>query len=226
MRVLMVNLLGAQLYGRALQTWYQQDWSAPLHWLQLREQPDGSAYERVTALYNIAREHFLAHDYDAFFAVEADMVLPRNAVARLAAHLAHGYDAAYGLYVWRHGTARYWSAYSGLTDSTGESIIVSAPERARAVLEAGASLETNGVGLGCTLISRRAIERFPFQLRGGACCDWYFAADLVKTGWHQVTDFGVVCGHMTNEPVLLEYRPALIPERWWDAVCHDPRVTV
>lgn len=194
MRVLVATLV-KQLYEQTLSGLFQQDWSGPTEYLFVKnDQPEGDLYDRLTALYQMVRERFLAGPYDALWTVEADMVVPQDALSRLLSAQA---DVAYGLYVWRHGAQHLWSAYQA-TRGTMCSMWDMDPDAAKRALLAGAALPVAGVGLGCTLIRRHVLERLPF--RHGAdpiCNDWYFALDCQFTGHKQVCDFGVVCGHIT-----------------------------
>jgi hypothetical protein len=152
--------------------------------------------ENITAKYNRARDLVLAGGYDALLTVEADMILPRNAVQRLLTVEA---DVAYGLYVSRRHK-HYWLAFSELGPENKGRSLSEDPERARESW--GQVVETAGVGMGCTLIHRRVLERIPFRrVIDGMSNDWYFALDCQAAGFRQAHDLGVICGHIDGEAV-------------------------
>jgi hypothetical protein len=187
-------------YGRAIIAGHRlvRRTPCPVEWLMLPEQPySGYDYRNVLAANNRARDVALAGAFSHLLMLEDDIVPPPHALDRL---LAVGADVTYGLYCWRRGGRHLWSAYRD-----GQSLARTAPDAAVRSYLSGASLETHGVGFGCTLISRDALRVVPFRLpddydRGGACTDWMFAADCEAAGVRQATHFGVVCGHIAMEP--------------------------
>lgn len=160
--------------------------------------PAESHYQDLAAKHNQARAMFLAGDYDALFFVECDMILPTNALLDL---VSVNSDVAYGLYVARHRT-RCWLAFNYIDDRNCESFSYSA-KRARGAW--GKVLDTQGVGLGCTLIRRHVLERISFRVLEDekVADDWHFALDVMHAGFRQMHHFGVHCGHITPDgPVL------------------------
>ncbi len=146
--------------------------------------------------------------YDALWTVEADMIVPPDALRRLAAVDA---DVAYGLYVSRHGRLQ-WLAYLSVTEHSGTSISV-LPERAREAW--GKVIETQGAGMGCTLIHRHVLEAIPFRRISGTqlANDWYFSLDCIAHGFRQAHDMGCVCGHIQGLPSPKIYWPDPDDER-------------
>lgn len=170
--------------------------------------PDGEASdENITRKYNEARLMALDGNYDALLTVEADMVIPAIALQRLTRINA---DVAYGLYVSRH--SKKWLVFDELTQAAGTYACDNAdfPKDAW-----GRVVESKGVGLGCTLITKRVLRAIPFRLDGFMSCDWYFALDCFEYGFTQKHDLGVVCGHIDNgevlwpslDPGLIRYEP-------------------
>jgi len=213
MRVLVVVLVkreppgqhwyGARLYGRALQTIFRLDWDEQLDYLflvggdqNIRGVHDKStAYLNIARKYEQARQHALACDYDALLEIESDMIVPPDALRKLAAVDA---GVVYGLYVWRHGLPQ-WSAYTELHGKIGVSLSKT-PQLARRLW--GKVVEVQGVGDGCTLIRRetlRQVQRWTDD-GGFASCDWHLAEDCQALGIVQKAHLGVVCGHMSMEP--------------------------
>ncbi len=161
------------------------------------EMPEVIGYGNILKKYLKGREIALAGGYDALLCVEADMIVPPLALERLARISC---EVAYGLYVSRHATRR-WLAFLELNANKGKSLSDN-PELARKLW--GGACVTRGAGLGCTLIHRSVLERIPFRAdKGGAACDWAFAHDCVDNGITQMTDLGVVCGHITSSKTVL-----------------------
>lgn len=136
------------------------------------------AYQNIVHHHNKARRMTLEGGYDAMLSIEADMIVPEDAVERL---IATGADVAYGLYVWRHAREKKreekrhkwhrWSAYRELTLWGGTSISLDwTGEEQRAAW--GKVLDVAGLGMGCTLIRRNVLETVAFRLYEGNPDDW------------------------------------------------------
>lgn len=155
-------------------------------------------YADLCAKHNVARDMVLYGGYDALFLVEADMLIPSDALRKLAALNA---PVAYGLYVSRHPNHE-WLALTRLTPTDHE-YVSNDPDYAHRWFGDGTqAIETCGVGMGCTLIRRDVLERLSFRQRRGMADDWLFALDCVKYGITQLTHTGVVCGHVAGDVVL------------------------
>lgn len=154
-----------------------------------------SGYANITANYRLARMLALRRGVDALMCIEADVVAPEDALERMRAAQA---EVVYGLYVWRG--QRLWSAYTTVNENEGVSLSAD-PKRARDSW--GRIIDVEGVGLGCTLISRSVLEsvdfRLPDDLAEGTCCDWMFALDCRRQGITQRAHLGVVCGHLLHD---------------------------
>jgi hypothetical protein len=148
--------------------------------------------------YNQARELTLSSGYDAMMTVEADMILPPNALERLA---KANTDIAYGLYVSRHG--KYpWLTMTNVTEQVRGSKGMGETWQERESMW-GKVIDTAGVGLGCTLIRGEVLEVIPFRVKDEWIAnDWYFAIDAREKGFVQAHDCGVVCGHIDGYRTL------------------------
>jgi len=211
-KTLIVTLLYHH-YGDCMISWakaanyWRDNYNARFDWVYLHGKPDdlpqsAHGHDVVTRKYQQARELFLAGNYDVMIAIEDDMVIPVDTFPRLMA-LLKTCDVGYGLYCWRHGVGGgNWSAYTKVEDTPddyGESIVKDKP-RAKRTFESRSLVSVRGLGFGCTAIKRNVLEAIPFERRGKACNDWYFAVDCQANGFTQMTDMGLVCGHMTVEP--------------------------
>ncbi len=84
-------------------------YDGPVDWMiSSGDNPHERAFDNVVYQHNKARQFALDNGYDALLSIEADMIVPPDAIGRLIDCDA---DIAYGLYVWRHKLAR-WSAYT------------------------------------------------------------------------------------------------------------------
>lgn len=214
-------VMRGQLMTRAWLSWYRLDWDGQLDYYQAiggdyAIQP----YDNIVRKYNQIKQVVLSNGYDALLTVESDMILPRDALTRLAKVDA---DVAYGVYVWKHGFP-FWTCYIELSESYGKPISID-PERVKTSW--GKVVESEGVGHGCTLIHRHVLEAIEFQWSPGefGCCDWHMSVDCKKLGFTQKHDLGVVCGHISNDPVHRILWPdpnakglyrAQVLERWPD----------
>jgi hypothetical protein len=187
-----------KIYGRTVQSIFGMRWPAPIDVVFGREDapdPGRAGYLNVLDKYVHAREMALEGGYDALLTIEADMVVPPMALARLSQVQA---DVAYGLYCSRHGNFP-WLAALALHERSAVFLSTARPDLMSRVW--GRVIETKGVGLGCTFIWRHVLERIPFRCPDVKVAnDWYFALDCQAAGFTQKTDCGVVCGHITMTP--------------------------
>lgn len=183
-----------KLFRRSLDSIFRLDWPEPMPIIFGREDnPLTEHYVNLTAKHNRVRQMVLDGGFDALFLVEYDMILPQDALLRL---VNLPFDVSYGLYCERHKLHRWLSffyidEFAGVSYSQDE-------ERAKAAW--GMACQTDGVGLGCTLIKRDVLEQIEFRSHptNNVADDWLFALDVKKKGFTQGHDFGVKCGHITH----------------------------
>jgi hypothetical protein len=66
----------------------------------------------------------------------------------------------------------------------------------------------SGLGLGCTLIRRDALDAIPFREMQDAkrgCVDMAFASDCLRAGSRQVANMGVACAHWNGTEWLMPF---------------------
>lgn len=180
-----------------------------LHLHFTRWNPCGVGHYNILYHYRRARDLVLAGGFDALLIVESDMIIPPDALRKLAA--IEG-DIALGLYVHRHWdtvqacrpNAQLWPRSANPTISAWVS---DHPEQWRAAW--GRVIQVAGSGLGCILIHRRVLESLQFRLHdfGGkwipADADTYFHDDAANAGFSIFCDLSVVCGHKTPDGAIL-----------------------
>lgn len=180
------------------------DWSGPLEVVFGKDDrkrvpsDELEANRNITAKYNAARKLALAGGFDALLTIEADMIVPPNALERLSQVDA---DVAYGLYVSRHGR-HPWLTLSTVTELVRGSQAMGETWQERSAMW-GQIVETAGVGLGCTLIRHNVLERVIFRCEDQYIAnDWYFAIDVRAQGFTQAHDCGLRCGHIHGYQTL------------------------
>lgn len=202
MRVL-IGMIGYTIRSEVLRRIYLQEPRGSFDVLTLLGddyKANETRFEAVTRKYERLRRRMLDGDYTHLLTVEDDMLIPLDALDRL---LGAGADVAYGLYCWRYEKMHWWSAYLRLQDDRLEqpsNVPLSAlPDKARAMW--GETVLVQGIGLGCTLISRPVLEAIPFRIAPGGlgCNDLYFGLDCQANNFTQVCDTAVVCGHICED---------------------------
>ena len=111
--------------------------------------------------------------------------------------------AVYGVYVLRHG-ARVLNAWRHTNGGyVGMSLTMFPKMLSRAKKQVIARV--SGVGFGCTLIRRFALEKVDFHpaRSGHPVPDVPFAEDCIRNGWAQLAHFGVECGHICPDGTVL-----------------------
>jgi len=191
-----------QLFGRTNESIFRQDYPQFDIWFSKGDNPyfDNNGRHNIAHNYAKARQWVLDNGYDYLFCVEADMIIPPDALTKLLDLCeTGGADVAYGLYCFRNTST--WSAWTILTMTYGRSIRKD-PELAKA--NWGKVMDVAGVGTGCTLIKREVLERLEFHTDEeypDVHHDWVFAYDLQQAGFKQKCDLSVVCGHISMTPL-------------------------
>lgn len=204
-------------------------YDGPIDWMFTNgDNPESHPFQNVMRHHNRAREIFLAGDYDYFLSVESDMIIPPDAISKL---LEADADLAYGLYVFRHMSEQFkrWSAFYEL-DLFGGWSLSKQPQLARSLW--GKIISVKGIGMGCTLIKRRVLEKIYFRMYTGReddwivqaykdqmlrnspqinpfkernnmlCDDWFLAMDAQHYEFTQKAHLGVACGHVWGNDIL------------------------
>lgn len=193
-----------KLYPATLDSLLAQEWDGPLDMVLGRvEPPAGDHFHDLAAKHNAARQLALDGGYDALWLVEYDMILPPDALRKLAEVDA---DIVYGLYVarqqpwlWLYATTLgpahvRWFVYHPFASE------------GLAAAQWGQVVDSAGVGMGCTLIRRTALERLSFRVPlEGQADDWALALDAQAAGLTQKHHLGVVCGHIRGDSATVVY---------------------
>lgn len=173
-----------------------------------RHNPTHRKSVNILLNYRRGREMALAGGYDALFAVESDMIIPPDALAKLCDVEA---DIACGLYVHRHySTARhpFWNPQIWREETTEpEGWLNWYPDKRDAAW--GQRVRISGGGLGCALIHRRVLEALDFRLvffpnhALVSDCDTWLYHDAIKAGFTAYCDLSVICGHKQPNGAIL-----------------------
>ena len=187
-----------RIHPRTLESIFAIRWPGQLDIVLGRndsDSPEGlqEKHKLITQKYNQARLLALHGNYQALFTVEADMVIPPDALEKLIAVEA---DVAYGLYLSRHSLK--W--YLHLPKGDGH-IKASNSEKLRREVW-GKVVHSAGLGMGCTLIKRNVLEKISFRMEESAANDFYLAQDCRRHNFSQMHDCSLLCGHIDEDEIL------------------------
>jgi hypothetical protein len=150
------------------------------------------------------RQETLDEGFDYLFFVEADMIIPPDALRRL---LEVKKDVAYGLYVSRR--TGMWLCFPEINGFRGTALNANL-EHAQA--QWGRIVKSEGVGFGCTLVTRKVLEQVDFRRDNEKFADdWQFAIDVKAAGFESVHRLDVVCGHIVKSGLSIWPDPYQIP---------------
>ena len=190
-----------QLFGKTNQSIFRQDYPKIDMWFSKGDNPfyDSNGRHNIAHNYNKARKLVLDNDYDGLLTVEADMLIPPDALSKMVKHVEDdNVDVVYGLYCFKNTST--WSAFTELDEKHGRSIAKD-KEKARSIW--GQTIDVAGVGFGCTLFTRETLEKIPFRTNEAIANlhhDWWFAVDAQEHGLKQVCDTSIICGHISLKP--------------------------
>lgn len=158
-------------------------------------------HRNVLAKYQRAKARALAGGFDALVTVEHDMVLPVDALEKMA-NTAEG-EVVYAPYVLRH-SSHVLNTWQYINNHNLGMPLEMYPQELKQYIKAGVG-RISGCGWGCTLIKRLVMERIPFHDGNGANPpgDIQFAMDCLRAGVVAVGRFDAPCGHYTDEGRLL-----------------------
>jgi len=183
-----------QVSERTIASLEAQDWNdGQVTVLPMPSQTGLSHYDDLTWKHNKARQMVLADGYDALWSVEADMVVPPDALTKM---LSVDADVVYGLYCSRR--VGMWLCFPTIDGMHGTSIVADKIAARRAW---GNVVTSEGSGFGCTLIRRNVLEALEFRrdTNSAFADDWFFSLDVKARGFRQAHHCGVICGHIVDE---------------------------
>jgi hypothetical protein len=177
------------------------EWAGALSFLLQRDNPTGNPYRDHLHQYQRGREAFLASSYDSLLIVESDVILPKDALQRLAALEC---DLAYGCYLYRDGQVvnvlERYKDWPEPVRNPGESLSIR--HLWHAAQQKGV-IDCSGGGLGCILISRSVIEQMPFDDKytfgGKQFFDFPWTCAVYDAGYRMIADCDVQCGHIDRD---------------------------
>lgn len=156
--------------------------------------------DNLTHKHNCMRSAVLDLGYDALLTVEADMIVPPDALEKLAAVDA---DVVYGVYCSRsHPMVLTFPTIDGYKGRSISADVLTYRGKF------GGIIPCEGVGFGCTLIRRHVLEAIEFRrdvstaMRRKFADDWTFALDVKAAGFKSAAHLGVLCGHIQRDGVV------------------------
>ena len=162
--------------------------------------------ERIVRARNVLREKVLSENYDYFFSLEADVVPPADAIERL---MERGKEIVSGVYfnlvpVTNSLVALVYKKI-GVDEKGNEKTQSLTLEE---LLPSRLIENLHFTGVGCMLISRKALEQVPFRFEPAfkAFDDWWFCTDAAAKGFGVNADSSMFCMHY--------YRPWVTEGSW------------
>lgn len=158
---------------------------------------------------NMARDIVLGQGYDYMLILEMDMVPHPDIIEKLLAYNKDIMSAFYWLdliEMEHDGRVGWWTPINYYifkrTAKTGEPIqnIMFQPNPKDFYYPSGIR-EYAHAGFGCTLISRKVLEKVKFRYdpQHVAQVDAYFCMDSIKHGFIPTMDTGLICGHLHED---------------------------
>lgn len=182
------------LHPRAVESVLNLKWNsgARVDTVFLVDGDDQGRWENLCRKLKWARTLALQGSYDALLTIESDIIVPEDALEKLAAVDA---GVVYGLFVLRFGD-RHWNAATEMRPQGHLKLLSSDKETARAAW--GKVIECEGHGQGICLIRRHVLDRIGFRNPKPKLYaqDWFFSFDCQEMGFKQMIHLGVACGHI------------------------------
>lgn len=183
------------LRSETIQSVVGQDFAGTYQHEVSRHNPHDDAGLNVWAQYKRGRDMALVNGYDAMLTVEHDMMIPPHALQTLWDTDA---DVVYGVYLLRHKSYSI-NAYRYENPSNIGMSLMHYPAELEQARKAKA-WKVSGVAFGCTLIRKRILERYPFDVtERHRYPDMDFAEWCVWNNVNQMARLDVECLHYCIE---------------------------
>jgi len=198
----------------ARESWIKQKASdvwADLFIVRYNPFPGGDSYNNLDVKSEIARKIAIDHEYDYFFNVEDDIVLPDNALELLLKENTKVVSGLYRLRWEKSGTCRL---SVGIKDLNIPYSRKERPLEAEDIHQWGEIIECTHVSCGCLLIQRDVLP----ELEGVMGRDYLISLRLRQLGYTLFCHTGVLCGHVDQEGHNIGVRThgSLSPYRSYD----------
>lgn len=162
----------------------------------IKSSSKGTRIGRIISARNKARKYFLDNNYDALMFVDADIVLPKDAIQNL---IKCESDIASGVYL---GNQEVESGHAILPVlykkiNSNQVKILNVPE-----IIPDKIIDIDVCGMGCCLIKRNVLEKIKFRKldenneKGGE--DTAFCIDAEDSGFSIKANTAVKCGHISR----------------------------
>jgi len=156
------------------------------------------ARDRIVLSRNMLREKAIKENYDYFLSLEQDVIPPRDIIEKL---MSHKKDVVAGVYFLMNPyfdehklRTSIWTNYNPETKQMFR-------VKNEFVLSNKVLLDIHATGLGCILISRKALEKIKFRYdkKTEGFDDMFFCKDARDSGFKLYADTGVICKHLTKD---------------------------
>jgi hypothetical protein len=187
-------------------TIFAQDYDGAIDILFSRDNPFGQwtkdAYRNVQLNYEKMRQLVLANEYAAAWCVEADMLVPPDALAKLVAvSKEHNAPVVSGLYVLRHGAnvPNLFQPGSGTNPGSAVQWSVLRQHLARGTT----TVQVSGGCQGCVYLRRDVLQEFCFLRDHAAAPDLDLMRYCHARAILQLGCLDVQCGHKQSSGEIL-----------------------
>lgn len=200
-----------RLETQTIEAVFSLEWDGPVSFLLQRDNPfkDGhgknDGYANHYHQYIKGRDYFLRGDYEAMLIIESDIIVPPDALTKLA---ALDVDVAYGCYLFRNQMCPVVNVFERYPDragrparNPGESLSVRGDMWEKA--KAKGVVACSGGGFGCVLVKRHVMEAIPMRLEKSGHCDSPWTGDVYRAGYSMYADTSVICGHIDEDGNVL-----------------------
>jgi len=166
-----------------------------------------SVKERLVNSRNILRDYFLKHDYDYFFSVEQDVIVPSHVLTTLVAHNKQIVSGVYFKLI--DATLTKGGRAVKKTKALMPLLYDFAPKEIKNKMRWMNYKDVQGdklilikaCGLGCVLIHRDVLEKIAFTVRKqeSGFDDVWFCEEALNKGFTLYADTGIKCKHLTSQ---------------------------
>lgn len=159
----------------------------------IKDSSAGTRIDKIIRGRNIVRDEFLKCNADSLFFLDSDVIMRPDFLSRL---VSHGKDLVSGLYLANFDIGDHQEILPVAFQRHDASRV---RHMRRAEVEKDALIQITYAGLGCTLISRRVVEKISFRNVGSSTVggeDTAFFQDALKEGFTPYCDTSIKCLHM------------------------------
>lgn len=163
----------------------------------------GNSRQALCNAQNYIRKKVLSEGYDYWLSLESDLIPPKDIIFKLMSHAKSVVGSVYFLGTWMDPNIPKPACLFVLDQKEGGMMgtRMMTPEESRKIIGTGLR-QVHGVGLGCTLIKRRILEKFGFWTDtrfDNKHSDVYFYMELQNAGEPVFVDTNILVEHYASD---------------------------